>query len=89
MVEGQNSILRIFGGGNAMLLLEILNSIDRNVNRFYSNKETRAKITKKLKITEISYQRRLKWLVDRKVLVKAEGAGRGVYYINREYLRFN
>lgn len=89
LVESQNSILHIFGGAYTKLLIEILNSMDRNVNRFYSNKETRSKIVRKLKITEISYQRRLRWLVDKKVLVRVEGAGRGVYYLNRELLRFN
>ena len=88
-MEGQNSILHIFGGAYSRLLLEILNSMDRNINRFYSNKENRSKIVRKLKITEISYQRRLRWLVDKKVLVRAEDAGRGVYYLNRELLRFN
>jgi hypothetical protein len=89
LMEGNNSILSIFGGAYSKLLLEILHVMDRNLNRFYSNKETRSKIVKRLKITEISYQRRLRWLVDKKVLVRAEGAGRGVYYLNRELLRFN
>ena len=89
LVEGQNSILDIFGGAYSKLLVEILNSMDRNINRFYSNKETRGRITRKLKITEISYQRRLQWLVQKRVLLKAQDAGRGVYYLNRELLRFN
>ena len=89
LVESSNSILNIFGGAYGKLLQEILRLMDRNLNRFHSNKETRTKIINRLRITEISYQRRLKWLVDKGVLKKAEDAGRGVYYLNREVLKFN
>jgi hypothetical protein len=87
-MEGRNSILNIFGGGYSEMLQEILKLTDRNVNRFSSNKENRYKIMTKLRITQITYQRRLKWLRDKRIILPVKEGGRGVYHFNREIIRF-
>ena len=88
MQEGNSSILGIIGGGYGELLAEILKVMDRYSNRFYSNKENRARIMAKLDLQEMTYHRRLRWLLDKQILIKVKDSGRGVYSVNRKVLNF-
>jgi len=82
----KESIFNLIDSPLAEVLLQILEQTDRKHYKWYSNKESRLRISNKTNQSPPTVSRNIKRLVEKKILLKADT--RGVYIVNRRYVEF-